>query len=182
MVFNRILDSILIPARSAPLFMTSRRKPSKSKNREFVYFEDRGSVFDAPIDVVWDYILNGGEYHSKAHHASLRNFKWKNLSEITGAGSCEVVRGGQWSKMKFRSTNIPPFVRISEEFEGRYAGQKLVFLYMPKGKRTGIDVFGYTPIEVEKETRDTLAKTFAEDAPAVRAYAGRKRQPRPLSE
>lgn len=102
--------------------------------------------------------------------------KWKDLSEITGTGSCEVKRGGRWSKMKFPVTNIPPFVRISEEFEGPYAGQKMVSLYIPKGKRTGIDVFVYTPKAVAKETRDTLAKTFEENAPMVRAFARRKRK------
>ena len=27
----------------------------RKKEAELVYFEDRGSVFDAPIDVVWDF-------------------------------------------------------------------------------------------------------------------------------
>jgi hypothetical protein len=148
--------------------------PSRKKSKDLVYFEDRGSVFDAPIDVVWDYIMKGNDYHSKAHHTSLRNMKWKDISEITGEGTCEVMRGGRWSKMRFRSTNIPPFVRINEEFEGRYAGQKMVHLYTPKGKKTGIDVFVLTPKEVAKETRDTLAQTFIEDAPMVRAFARSK--------
>ena len=141
-----------------------------------IYFEDRGSVLDAPIDVVWDFIMTPNEYHSKAHRASLRKFKWKDLGEITGAGSCEVKRGGRWSKMKFRSTNIPPFVRISEEFGGRYAGQKMVFLYTPKGRnRTAVDVFVYTPIRVAKETKDTLAKAFEEDVPWLSEFARKRR-------
>jgi len=136
-----------------------------------VYFEDRGSVLDAPIDVVWDYILKDNDFHSRAHRTSLRNMKWKDLSEITGGVSCEVMRGGKWSKMRFRVTSIPPFVRISEEFAGRYAGQKMVFLYTPKGKRTGIDVFVLTPKEVAEETQRTLAQAHEEDAPMVRAFS-----------
>jgi hypothetical protein len=142
----------------------------RREKADLVYFEDRGSVFDAPIDVVWDYILKDNDYHSKAHRTSLRNMKWRRLSEITGVGSCEVMRGGRWSKMKFRSTSIPPFVRISEEFAGRYAGQKMVSLYTPKGKRTAIDVFVLTPRSVAEETRRTLSQTFEEDAPMVRAF------------
>ena len=139
-----------------------------------IYFEDRGSMLDAPIEVVWDFILVDNEFHNKAHHASLRNMKWKDVSEITGAGTCEVMRGGRWSKMKFRVTSIRPFARIVEEFEGPYAGQKMVFLYTPKGKRTGIDVFVITPKAVAKETRDILANAHEEDIPMLRAFARRQ--------
>jgi hypothetical protein len=149
--------------------------PKKSKSKEMVYFEDRGTILDAPIDVVWDF-LTDNEFHSKAHHASLRNMRWKNTSEITGVGSCEAMRGGRWSKMRFRMTRIKPLVRITEEFEGRYAGQKMVFLYTPKGKRTGIDVFVISPKAVAKETRDTLAKAHEEDAPMLRAFARRQKR------
>jgi len=136
-----------------------------------VYFEDRGSILDAPIDLVWDFILKDEEYHPKAHRNSLRNMKWKDVSEITGEGTCEVFRGGEWSKMEFRVTSIPPFVRIAEEFEGPYAGQKMVFLYTPKGRRTAIDVFVLAPRKVAEETRRTLAQAHVEDIPMLRAYS-----------
>jgi hypothetical protein len=155
--------------------MANRSTPDKN-SKEMVYFEDKGSVFDAPIDVVWDYIMSENEYHSRAHKGSLRNLKWEKLNEITSIGSCEVMRGGQWSKMKSRDTTIAPLVRIHEELEGPYAGQKMVLLYIPKGSRTEIDVFVLTPTEVEKETRSTLAKTFLEDAPMVRAFARKNRK------
>jgi len=141
------------------------------EGNEMVYFEDRGTLLDAPIDVVWDFILTDNEFHSKAHHTSLRKMKWKDISEITGTGTCEVMRGGRWSKMKFRLTSIRPFVRINEEFEGPYAGQKMVFLYTPKGRRTGIDVFVIAPKAVAKATRDTLAKAHEEDVPALRGFS-----------
>jgi hypothetical protein len=97
--------------------------------------------------------------------------KWKALSEITGEGTCEVVRGGRWTKMRFRLTSIPPFVRVVEEFAGRYAGLKMVFLYTPKGKRTAIDVFVLAPRGVAEETRRTLAQAHEEDVPMLRAYS-----------
>lgn len=148
----------------------SNNLQKRRKEAKLVYFEDRGSVLNAPIDVVWDYIMKDNEYHPKAHRNSLRNLKWKDLSEITGEGTCEVMRGGKWSKMKFRLTSISPFVRIVEEYAGRYAGQKMVFLYTPKGKRTAIDVFVLTPKDVAEETRRTLANAHEEDIPMVRAY------------
>ena len=69
---------------------------SKNKNggSEMIYFEDRGTVLDAPIEVVWDFILKDDEYHPKAHHDTLRNMKWKDLNDITGEGTCEVMREG----------------------------------------------------------------------------------------
>jgi hypothetical protein len=140
-----------------------------------VYFEDRGSVLDAPIDVVWDYILNDHEYHPKAHHASLRDLKWNNMNEITSIATCEVVRGGKWSQMKARITTIAPLARITEELEGPYAGQKMVYLYTPEENKTRIDVFGFTPKEVERETKQTLAKAFKEDVPMLRKFAGKRK-------
>jgi hypothetical protein len=157
--------------------MCALKKSQKRRKRaDLVYFEDRGSVYDAPIDVLWDYILKDNEYHSKAHHTSLRNLKRKDLSEITWEGSCEVLRGGKWSKMRFRMTTIPPFVRISEEFGGRYDGQKMVFLYTPKGRRrTAIDVFVLTRKDVAEEIRRTLAQAHEEDVPMVRAFSQSRR-------
>jgi len=154
--------------------MATRPKRAKD-SKKMVYFEDRGSVYDAPIDVLWDFILNDHEYHPKAHRRSLRNLKWNNLNEITSIASCEVVRGGKWSKMKARSTTIAPLVRIHEELEGPYAGQKMVFLYTPEGNKTRIDVFGFTPKKVEHETKQTLAKAFKEDVPMLREFARKKK-------
>jgi hypothetical protein len=154
--------------------MSANNKKSKKKNNgsEMIYFQDRGTVLDAPIDVVWDFMLKDEEFHPKAHGNTLRNMKWKDLNEITGEGTCEVLRGGKWRKMKFRMTTIRPYVRISEEFGGRYAGQKMVFLYTPKGRnKTAIDVFVYTQKRVAKETRETLANAHEEDLPMLREFA-----------
>jgi hypothetical protein len=143
---------------------------------DFVYFEDKGSVYDAPIDVVWDFIMNDNEFHPQAHHGSLRNMKWKEMNEITAEATCEVVRGGRWMKMKARITTIPPLARINEEFEGAYAGLKMVFLYTSKGNKTGIDVYVRAPKAVANELRETLAKAFQEDVPMLRAFARKRRQ------
>ncbi len=122
------------------------------------------------MDVLWDFIRNDREFHPKAHQKSLRGMKWKALNEITGEGTCEVMRAGKWTKMRFRITTISPFVRIVEEFGGRYDGQKMVFLYTAKGKQTATDVFVLTPKEVAEETRRTLAQAFEEDEPSLREF------------
>ncbi|MGA2663657.1 MAG: SRPBCC family protein [Nitrososphaerales archaeon] len=151
------------------------RSTKAGESADFAYFEDKGSVYDAPIDVVWDF-MNDGEFHPQAHAGSLRNMRWKEVNEITGEATCEVVRGGRWIKMKARITTVPPLVRISEEFEGAYAGSKMVFLYTPKGNKTGIDVYVRAPKAVADELRETLAKAFREDVPMLRAFARKRRQ------
>ena len=155
--------------------MATRRKGVK-ESKKMVYFGDRGSVYLAPIDVLWDFILNDHEYHPRAHSASLRNLRWNNLNEITSIASCEVVRGGKWSKMKARLTTIAPLVRIVEELEGPYAGQKMVFLYTPEGNKTRVDVFGFTLKKFERETEQTLANAFKEDVPMLRKFVSKKKK------
>ena len=154
--------------------------PARSANArdsaDFVNFEDKGSTYDAPIDVLWDFIMNDNEFHPQAHRESLRNMKWKQVNEITGEATCEVLRGGRWTKMEARITTIPPLARISEEFAGAYAGLKMVFLYTPKGNKTGIDVYVRAPKAVADELRETLAKAFQEDIPMLRAFAHKRRE------
>jgi hypothetical protein len=157
--------------------MSASKKAKKNSNgNEMIYFEDRGTVLDAPIDVVWDFILKDNVYHRKAH-AGLRNMKWKDVNEITGEGTCDVMRGGKWRKMKFRITTVPPYVRIVEEFGGRYAGQKFVLLYTPKGKsKTALDVFVYTRRRLAKEMRETFANAHGEDLPMLREFVRNARK------
>ena len=65
----------------------SMAKPRKSIRRtsspRLVYFEDRGAVYDAPIETVWDFMRQDEEFHPKAHASSVRNFKDKRLSAVT---------------------------------------------------------------------------------------------------
>lgn len=148
------------------------------KDSDFVYFEDRGTVLDAPIDAVWDFWLTDNEFHTKAHKKTLRNMKWKELNDITGEGNCEVIRGGKWTKMRFRMTVVPPLVRVQEEIGGRRDGQKMVWVYAPKGKRTVVDVFVHTRKEVAGEIRQTLIEAHEEDVPALREFMRARRRVR----
>ena len=154
-----------------------------------VHFEDLGTVYDAPVDVVWDFMLRDEEFHPKAHRRSLRGLKWEEQNEITTSASFETFRAGRWIRRKSRITTIPPMARILEELEGPYAGSKIVFLYTPKGRKTGVDVFAelasdtLSAEQLEREWRETLAGAFEEDLPMFRKFvrarkrsAGRKPQ------
>ncbi len=144
--------------------------PHKRKGKKFVYFEDRGTVLDATLDEVWDFMLTDREFHPRAHRNSLRRMRWRDVSGITGEGACEVRRGGRWTKMRFRVTTIRPFIRVSEEFGGRYDGQKMVFLYSPRGRKTVVDVFVLAPEGLEEEIRQTLVEAHEEDLPMLREF------------
>jgi hypothetical protein len=141
------------------------------------YFADRGTVLDAPIEVVWDFMEKDEEFHPKAHAATLRNLENKELSEVTSLIRCEVRWEGRWRRMVTRFTSIRPAVRINEELEGPYAGSKMVFLYSPRGRRTAVDVLCYmhsselSPKEIKRVTMRTLAKANTEDAPWMRRFA-----------
>ncbi len=145
------------------------------------YFEDRGSVYDAPIEVLWDFMEKDEEFHPKAHKTGLRNFEAKEISEVTSLVRCEVRDGGsRWRKMVARITSIRPAVRINEELEGPYAGSKTVYLYSPRGRKTSVDILFYmksselTPEEIRRDRLRTHARSFAEDVPYLRRFV-RKR-------
>ena len=156
--------------------MSAKKKLAKV-GPSLVFFEDRGTVYDAPLEVVWDFMLKDETFHPQAHTTSLRNFEGKPLSDVTNLITCEVRKGGKWRRLVSRLTTIRPAVRIAEELEGPYAGSKMVFVYTPRGSRTIVDVLCYmrslelTPEQIEVDTRRTLANAFREDAPWFRKYA-----------
>jgi hypothetical protein len=144
------------------------------------YVEDTGAVYDAPLEVVWDF-MNDETFHSKAHKAVVRNFAEKPISEITTLLSYEKRVNGRWEKMVCRMTTIRPAVRIQEDLDGPFAGSKTVFLYTSQGERTVVNVFGYvrssemTPAEIRRERRRTWSNAYSEDLPYFRRFAEQHR-------
>jgi len=141
-----------------------------------VYFEDRGAVYDAPLDVVWDFWFKDETYHPKAHTSEVRNFRMKELSEVTTLLRYEALEAGHWRKRVCRMTVIRPAVRIQEDLEGPSAGSIKVYVYTPRGSRTAVDVLCWmrstelTPKQIEVETRRVFANAFREDLPWFRKY------------
>lgn len=138
-----------------------------------VFVRDEGATFDAPLDFVWKY-LGDGDVHDAAHTTS-RNPGFEKFSEITFIYSCERLLRGKWSPDKMRMTMFPP-VGVGIEFlEGVLAGSKVIYIYSPKGEKTGIDAYGeftsktLAPGEVEAVAREFLDNEFRDDAPSVRA-------------
>jgi len=151
--------------------------PRKARSPKVTYVEDRGAVYDAPIEVVWDFMEKDETFHPKAHTALVRNFEEKALSEVTTLLRYERRTGRRWEKLVCRMTAVRPAVRIQEDLSGPYAGSKTVFLYTPDGERTVVDVFGYvqsselTPAEIREDRTKTWANAYAEDLPYFRRFA-----------
>jgi len=141
-----------------------------------VYFEDRGAVYDAPLDVVWDFWQKDETYHSRAHTSKVRNFRDKKLSELTTLVRYEALEAGRWRKKACRMTVIRPAVRVQEDLDGPDAGSIKVYVYSPRGSRTAVDVLCWmrstklTPRQVEVQTRRVFARAFREDLPWFRRY------------
>jgi hypothetical protein len=141
-----------------------------------VYFEDRGAVYDAPLDVVWDFWLKDETYHPRAHTSKVRNFRTKELSEVTTLIRYEALESGEWRKKSCRMTVIRPAVRVQEDLTGPDAGSIKVYVYTPRGSRTVVDVLCWmkpselTPKQIEVETRRSFASAFREDLPWFRKY------------
>jgi hypothetical protein len=152
------------------------KTPRKAVQPGMTYVEDRGAVYDAPLEVVWDF-MNDETFHPKAHTAVVRNFEEKALSKITTLLSYERRKGNRWVKMVCRMTTIRPAVRIQEDLDGPFAGSKTVFLYTSRGERTVVDVLGYvrssemTPAEIKRERLKTWANAYSEDLPFFRRFA-----------
>ena len=143
---------------------------------ELVYFEDRGTVYDAPLEVVWDFIMKDETFHPQAHESVVRNFKSKALSDVTEVLSWEKLEGRKWHKRSGRFTTIRPALRIQEDLDGPYAGSTMVYVYSPRGPRTAVDVLCYmrstelNPRQIEVEFRRTLGGAYREDVPWLRKY------------
>jgi hypothetical protein len=154
----------------------SVRKRVGRTSPSLVYFEDRGAVYDAPLNVVWDFWLKDETYHSKAHTAKVRNFRMKELSKVTTLIRYETLESGHWKERACRMTVVPPAVRVQEDLKGPTAGSIKVYRYTPRGSRTAVDVLCWmqstelTPKQLEVETRRTFANAYREDLPWFRKY------------
>jgi len=159
----------------------SRGKRSEKTRQSTVYFEDRGAVYDAPLDVVWDFWLKDETYHPKAHPSDVRNFHSKVLSDATTLVDYEALEQGRWRKRACRMTVIRPAIRIQEDLKGPFAGSIKVFVYTPRGARTAVDVLCWmksaklTPKQIEVQTRKLFANAFREDLPWFRKYVRSRR-------
>ena len=143
-----------------------------------VYVQDEGSRFDAPLEVVWEY-LSAGEAHDRAHR-STRNPKFEPISHSSFTYSAERHVGDDWIPETTRFTVLQPLGIAAEMLDGLLAGSKMVYVYKPKGRQTEIDVYGdfhskmVPPAVLERTVLQFLASEYEEDEPALRRFAASK--------
>jgi len=128
-----------------------------------VFLLDEGSVFDAPIDKIWNYLRSDDHQHP--------SMKILNREMVGNAVIITSERNmmGKTVRVKIKNTLFPPFGLVQEHLEGPTANSKAFLYYTPKGDRTGVTVVGDFAIEGmdEQRTKDTmmaqLQTTFDED-------------------
>ncbi|MCI4364695.1 MAG: hypothetical protein L3K10_01325 [Thermoplasmata archaeon] len=140
-----------------------------------VHIKDEGSLFEAPIDVVWKYHEDAAT-HARAH-TSTRNPSFKPVSPTVFVYTVERESRGQWTGESIQITVLQPLGFAFEWVSGPLTGSTMVYLYTPRGEKTQIDVVGefvsstIPSGQLEQHVRDWLQREFNEDAPAVRALA-----------
>ncbi len=138
-----------------------------------VFFHDAGTVYDAPLDALWDFMKKDEEFHPRAHGKTLRNFQGKELSPNSFEATYEVLRGGKWRWARSRHSEYPPLCKIGEQLEGDYAGSVFVISYWPAGRRTRVDVRArlrstvLTARELKAHWRESFANAYHEDIVAL---------------
>jgi hypothetical protein len=139
-----------------------------------VYVRDWGSVFDAPVDVVWKYVQSDVDHGNS--HKGRRNFERKSVNENTVMLSWEQDIDGKWVKLSNRLTFHPPVGFFVEPLEGPMAGSKFFNYYVPKGKQTEVVVVGEwnSPMipaaQLEKAVMANLEHVFQEDTAGLKEF------------
>lgn len=166
---------------------TVRRNPRRSTRSKTarpveVFYHDANTVYNAPIDVVWEFMLNGGDIHGEAHSGTLRNFDGKDLSPNCFEATYEALRGGKWYKCSGRYTAYPPVCKIAELLKGPYAGSIILFQYWPEGKGTRVDVWAHlqsnslSAKELRMHWVDLLANAYREDIAVFPKFLEQRRK------
>lgn len=143
-----------------------------------VHLKDEGSVFDAPIEVVWKY-LQSEQDHGPSHKGR-RNFSRKELGPGAVELSWEQEIDGKWVKSANRLTFLPPVGFSVEPLEGPLAGSKFINYYTPRGNKTEVTVVGeYTSkvipaAQLEQAVLTNNEKVFKEDTEGLRAFTAKR--------
>jgi hypothetical protein len=139
-----------------------------------VHFRQEGTMYDVPIDVLWEFM--NWEGHGAAHEKNARNMA---LLEETPNGvlySYETRRGGDWRKITGHVLDFQPLGRVVREIEGPYKGTQMVFLYTPVGGKTRLDIIArfvsdvLDPATLERHMVDSLELAGVEDDPYLQSF------------
>lgn len=141
-----------------------------------ILLRDEGSIFDAPVQEVWDFV-GSREPHAAAHrHRSVRR---EREHENSGSYSWEQDFEGQPARFTMRWTSFHPLGIAYEVLEGPFSGSKFFLYYVPHGNRTGVDLVGvFTSPSIpdgrlEESVRRFFAVEFEQDQAGLAEFRRR---------
>ncbi|MFZ0829784.1 MAG: hypothetical protein WCB18_03570 [Thermoplasmata archaeon] len=139
-----------------------------------VFVADWGSKFDAPVEVVWQFVMSDDDHGDS--HKGRRNVERKSINENTVMLSWEQNMDGNWVKLSNRLTFHPPIGFFVEPMEGPMAGSKFFNYYVPKGHETEVVVVGdwhskmIPEAQLEKAVMANLEHVFQEDTAGIKGF------------
>jgi hypothetical protein len=143
-----------------------------------VHIKDEGSVFEAPIETVWQY-LQSEQDHGQSHKGR-RNFSPKELGPNVVELAWEQEIDGQWVRSANRLTFLAPVGFSVEPLEGPLAGSKFFNYYTPRGNQTEVTVVGEYTSKVIPATHLHQAvitnneKVFKEDMEGLKQFIAKR--------
>ncbi len=159
--------------RGEPVFPS--RFPSPIVRSPMVFIADWGSVFDAPVDVVWTFLRSDIDHGNS--HKGRRNLERQKVNDNTILLSWEHEVDGTWVRFANRLTFHEPIGFFVETVEGPMAGSKFFNYYVPKGDRTEVVVVGewasptIPPAQLEEAVWAILEKVYMEDSASLKEYS-----------
>ncbi|MFY9716911.1 MAG: hypothetical protein WAK40_03120 [Thermoplasmata archaeon] len=135
-----------------------------------VFVRDEGSVIDAPLDVVWEFV-GSGDAHSEAHrHRAWRRERGEGNS---GTYSWEQEFAGGVARFTMHWVSYHPLGVAYDVLEGPFTGSRFFLYYTPLGARTGVSVVGeflspsIPAVRLESEVLRFFAVEFNQDHAAI---------------
>ena len=134
-----------------------------------VYILDEGSVFDVPLESLWEYLPSDAHKHPSMNLIS-REVQG-NVVTVTSERNVD----GKMVRSKLKITLYPPLGLVQEYIEGPGAGSRAFTHYAPKGGKTVITVVGDFKIAgmsdeegTKKAVMQMLELSFNEDADTLK--------------
>jgi hypothetical protein len=155
---------------------TARHKPRRDRTDtpSVVDFRQEGTIYDVPIDVLWEFM--NWEGHGAAHEQNARNTTVLEESPNGVLYRYETQRGGDWRKITGRVMDFPPLGRVVQEVEGPYKGTQMVFLYTPVAGKTRLDIVArfvsdqFDPPTLKRHMVDSRELAAVEDDPYLQRF------------
>ena len=136
------------------------------------FIQDSGSVFEAPLEVVWKLAKDHVEHGNKIH-PNTRNNKTEIIEETSFINTWEQDdENGQTIRMKVKGSSFYPLGIAFEILVGPFADSRYFVYYFPidnDNNKTGVTVVGDFKSDVipEEQIKPTvlglLEKVFSED-------------------